>query len=130
MPQPDNDPLAERIAKVGERVSHVVALASPSPDLLRANEGAYAALATLLKAHAPTALVRYTEACPNHYASIFGRLECPDCRKVERSGCQTCRDGNGFSARPEDCEVRKIIATCLTRTVSEEEIDAIGCDRA
>jgi hypothetical protein len=38
------DKLAERIGRIGDRVSHVVALASPSPGLMRANEGAYAAV--------------------------------------------------------------------------------------
>lgn len=119
-----DDKLAERIGMIGTRVSHVVAVASPSPDLMRANEGAYAALGALLAAHAPTALVRYTEACPRHYASLFGRAECPDCVKVERNGCETCRDENGMSARPEDCQVRVIIARCLTRTIGGYQIDA------
>lgn len=46
-----DDKLAARIAKVGDRVSRIVAVASPSPDLFRANEGAYAALAVLLATH-------------------------------------------------------------------------------
>lgn len=112
------DKLAERIGKIRDRVSHVVALASPSPALLRANEGAYAALETLLAVHAPTAYTRYTEPCAAHLWDVLARRNCPDCVKVERNGCDKCRDENGNPAKPEDCEVRKIIAACLTRTVS------------
>jgi hypothetical protein len=102
----------------------VVALASPSPALARANEGAYAALEALLAAHAPTAFARYCEPCPEHRYSIAARRACPDCVKVERNGCETCRDEDGNPAKPEDCEVRKIIADSLTRTISTAEIDA------
>lgn len=73
-----------------------------------------AALDKVLELHAPTALVRYTEACPNHYAQVYGRLDCPDCRKVERNGCETCRDEYGNSARPEDCKERAAILAALT----------------
>lgn len=75
---------------------------------------AMAALDKVLELHAPTATTRYTEACARHYASMFGRLECPDCRKVERTGCQTCRDENGNPARPEDCKERTAILAALT----------------
>lgn len=73
-----------------------------------------AAVDAVLKLHAPTALVRYTEACPAHYASMSGRLECPDCVKVRRNGCETCRDGYGNPARPEDCKERAAILAALT----------------
>ena len=75
-----------------------------------------AALDAVLTLHAPTATTRYTEACSRHYASMFGRLECPDCRKVERTGCQTCRDEFGNPAKPEDCKERAVILAELTRT--------------
>ena len=73
-----------------------------------------AAVDAILTLHAPTALVRYTEACPAHYASIHGRLECGNCVKVERAGCETCRDEYGNPARPEDCKERSAILGALT----------------
>jgi len=118
------DKLAERVGKIRDRVTHILAVASPSPALTRANEGAYAALETLLAVHSLTALHRHTEACPQHHASIHGRRECPDCVVVEWTGCDRCRDEYGNPARPEDCEVRKIIAGRLTRTIDEASIDA------
>lgn len=119
------DKLAERVGKIRDRVSHILAVASPSPALTRANEGAYAALETLLAAHSLTALVRYAEPCAAHqYTAIGARRDCPECVKVERPGCERCRDEYGNPARPEDCEVRKIIADCLTRTVDAAAIDA------
>jgi hypothetical protein len=120
-----DDKLVERIGRIGDRVSHVVALASPSPDLLRANEGAYAALGTLLSVHALTAFTRYTQACPAHLMYRNGYDGCPDCITVERNGCDRCRDENGRPAKPEDCEPRTIIAQCLTRTIDEASIDAL-----
>lgn len=95
MTTPRPDKLADRVGRIGDRVSHVVALASPSPDLLRANEGIYAGLGTLLAAHAP-------------------------------GGCGTCRDGDGDPVGPGDCEVRKIIAGCLTRTIDQAAIDTLA----
>jgi hypothetical protein len=119
----ETDQLAERIHRVHGRVSHIVALASI--DLMRANEGAYAALGNLLAEHAPTALVRRAEPCDAHrYTGIGARRDCPDCVMTERAGCQRCRDEYGDPARPEDCEVRKIIGLCLTRTIDEASIDA------
>jgi hypothetical protein len=126
---PEPDKLAERVGKIRDRVSHILAVASPSPALTRANEGAYAALETLLAMHAPTAYTRYTVACPNHYASVFGRLECPDCVQVERNGCDKCRDEDDLPARPEDCEVRNLIAASLTRTTDAAAIDAATGDK-
>lgn len=123
MPSAD-DKLAERVRKIRDRVSHILAL-DLSPALIRANEGAYAALETLLAAHSPTAVVRYAEPCADHqYTAIGARRDCPDCVKVERAGCDRCRDEYGNPARPEDCEVRKIIADCLTRTIDPDSIDA------
>lgn len=124
MPSPD-DKLAGRVGKIRGRVSHILALASPSPALTRANEGAYAALGALLAAHEPTATVRYAEPCADHqYTAIGARRDCPNCRKVERDGCRVCRDEYGNPAKPEDCKVRKIIAGCLTRTIDAVAIDA------
>jgi hypothetical protein len=118
------DKLAERVGKIRDRVSHILALASPSPDLTRVNEGAYAALETLLAMHAPTALVRYAEPCADHqYTGIGARRDCPDCVKVERAGCQVCRDEYGNPAKPQDCTVRNTIADCLTRTIDTDAID-------
>jgi hypothetical protein len=126
MTTPEPDKLAEMVGKIRDRVSRILALASPSPDLTRANEGAYAALETLLALHAPTAVVRYAEPCADHqYTGIGARRDCPNCVKVERAGCERCRDEYGNPATPEDCEVRKIIADCLARTVDVTAIDEL-----
>lgn len=72
-----------------------------------------AAVEAALEVHALTAVHRHAEACPRHYATMHGRLECPDCVKVEWTGCDTCKDEYGNPARPEDCTTRQAISRAL-----------------
>ena len=46
-----DDKLAAKLAAIQDRTSHVLALASPSPDLVRANEAAHSLIADLLRRH-------------------------------------------------------------------------------
>ncbi|HMH92366.1 MAG TPA: hypothetical protein VK586_14930 [Streptosporangiaceae bacterium] len=73
-----------------------------------------AAVGAVLEMHAPTRYVAYTEACSNHLFTILPRRTCPDCVRVERLGCQRCRDENGNPAKPEDCFERNVILAALT----------------
>jgi hypothetical protein len=109
-----DDPLAAELKKIRDRA----ALAYASPKRM-AESGADVprllyAVEVVLELHAQTALHRHTEACPQHYASMFGRRECPDCLVVEWTGCQRCRDENGNPAKPEDCAERNVILRALT----------------
>lgn len=103
----DGDALVSRLAS-GARVSaaelNVVQdkLAARVPALLAAVEAA-------LEVHALTALHRHAEPCSRHYASMFGRRECLDCKVVEWTGCDTCKDEFGSPAKPEDCKTRQVI---------------------
>jgi hypothetical protein len=108
------DPLDAALRKIRDR--DAIAYASPRsmaesgadvPRLLYAVE-------TVLELHAQTAYVAYTEACSNHLYTILPRRTCPDCRRVERLGCQRCRDENGNPAKPEDCAERNAILAALT----------------
>jgi hypothetical protein len=92
-----------RFAEVGD----IRDSANDVPGLLYAAE-------TVLELHAQTAFARYTEACSNHLYTILPRRTCPDCRRVERLGCQRCRDENGNPAKPEDCFERSVILAALT----------------
>ncbi len=68
-----------------------------------------AAIDAVLGMHAQTAYTAYIEPCTRHLGDIPGRRGCPDCRPVQRTGCQRCRDGNGHPAPPEDCRERQAI---------------------
>ena len=73
-----------------------------------------AALDAVLEMHALTATARYTEPCAKHLYIVIPRRDCPRCVKVERAGCQRCRDENGHPAKPEDCAERNAILRALT----------------
>ncbi|HLJ99538.1 MAG TPA: hypothetical protein VKU39_06475 [Streptosporangiaceae bacterium] len=74
-----------------------------------------AAIDTVLGMHAQTAYTAWIEPCAKHLGDIPGRRGCPDCRPVQRMGCDRCRDGNGRPARPEDCRERQVIMGELLR---------------
>jgi hypothetical protein len=82
--------------------------------LLARAEMAMDAVLAVLRRHALTALHRHTEPCDRHRYRIAGRGACPDCRTVEWTGCETCRDEYGNPARPEDCRERAVILAALT----------------
>jgi hypothetical protein len=73
-----------------------------------------AAVDAVLEMHALTATARYAEPCAAHQFRILPRRTCPDCVRVERMGCQRCRDENGNPAKPEDCAERNAILAALT----------------
>jgi hypothetical protein len=73
-----------------------------------------AAVDAVLEMHAQTAFARYTEPCARHLYVILPRRDCRNCVKVERAGCQRCRDENGHPAKPEDCAERNAIFRALT----------------
>lgn len=109
----DADPLAAALEKIRLRRSDAAAsgwgLASSAdvPRLLAAVEAA-------LTVHALTALHRHTEPCDRHrYRGLSERPRCPDCKVVEWTGCETCRDEYGNPARPEDCRERQLITRAL-----------------
>lgn len=114
------DPVKAALDEVRERNEHRIE-AQRFTEYTVANHVAEGDVRRLLAAldkvaalHALTAVVRYTEACPRHYASLLGRAECGDCRKVERTGCQACRDEFGNPARPEDCKERAAVLAALS----------------
>lgn len=94
------DPLAAALEEIGKREQ-----ARDVPLLLAAVEAA-------LDVHALTALHRHTEPCPAHYASIFGRRECTDCKVIQWTGCETCHEF-GNPAKAEDCTTRQAITRAL-----------------
>jgi hypothetical protein len=122
------DVLAAALAEVRERAVSVL-----DPEVMnlvrtyRAVESArdvpvlLAAVDAVLEMHAPTACVAYTEACTAHLFRISAWRTCRDCVRIERPGCQRCRDENGNPARPEDCAERNAILTAMT---GEEKADA------
>lgn len=71
-----------------------------------------AAVEAALEVHALTAFHRHTEACPAHYADR-DHPECPDCKVIEWTGCDTCRDEYGNPARAGDCKTRRAVARAL-----------------
>ena len=58
-----DDKLAAKLAAIQDRTSHILALASPSPDLVRANEAVHNAVAVLLAQHAPEPLFAAASDC-------------------------------------------------------------------
>lgn len=72
------------------------------------------AVEAVLEMHAQTAFARYAEPCAKHLYIVIPRRACPDCVKVERLGCQRCRDENGHPAKPEDCAERNMTLRALT----------------
>lgn len=114
------DPLAAALAEIRDRDQRVWDGRGNVGGLLAVTEARddtprlLAAVEAVLEMHAPTAYVAYTEACSNHLFTILPRRTCPDCRRVERLGCQRCRDENGNPATPEDCRERNVILTALT----------------
>jgi hypothetical protein len=108
----DRDALVARLSG-GASVS-AVELNAPQDRLAALFPSLLAAVEAVLAFHALTGYHRHTEACPNHYASMHGRKECPDCKVVEWTGCDTCKDEFGNPARAEDCKTRQAIASALT----------------
>lgn len=113
------DPLAAELAAIRERLA--ACKEGLSPDLcvyFRSGEDVprlLAAVEAALEVHALTALHRHTEPCDKHrYRGLPLRVRCPDCRVVEWTGCDTCRDEFGNPARPEDCKTRQAITRELT----------------
>ena len=105
----DTTDLAEVLGRYAQSAGDV-------PRLLAAVEAA-------LEVHALTALHRHTEPCDRHrYRGLPLRLRCPDCRVIEWTGCDTCRDEYGNPARPEDCTTRQAITRALLG--EEEGLDA------
>ena len=79
-----------------------------------------AAVEAALEVHALTAFHRHTEPCDRHrYRGIADRSRCPDCKVIEWTGCETCRDEYGNPAKAEDCKTRQAI----TRALPGEEKD-------
>lgn len=72
-----------------------------------------AAVDAVLELHPQTAYTAYTEPCTRHLGDILGQRECTSCWKVERAGCERCRDENGHPATPEDCRERQAISRAL-----------------
>ena len=72
------------------------------------------AVEAVLEMHAQTAFARYAEPCARHLYVILPRRDCWNCVKVERAGCQRCRDENGHPAKPEDCAERNAVLGALT----------------
>jgi hypothetical protein len=72
------------------------------------------AVEVVLLLHAQTAFARYTEPCTAHLFRMLPRRTCPECVRVERAGCQRCRDENGNPAKPEDCAERNAILAALS----------------
>lgn len=105
----------DALAAALEEIRHDLGLAShmTAIHIGRQGERLLAAVDAALEVHALTALHRHTEPCPRHYASMFGRRECPDCKVIEWTGCETCRDEYGNPARPEDCTTRQAITRAL-----------------
>jgi hypothetical protein len=58
-----DDKLAARVAVIRDRTTHILAVASPSPGLMRANEGAYAALESLLAGHSDAPIYLGADRC-------------------------------------------------------------------
>lgn len=120
-----DDQLSAEMAEIRQRSRDAVnAVNTGVLDTVRAERSIYrrtakdvprllAALEAVLAEHAPAAYVACTEPCTAHLSDINGRRDCPDCRKVERTGCRRCRDENGNPARPEDCRERAIITRAL-----------------
>lgn len=107
---PDDDPISAALADARE----VIDIAPYSVVIATARQ-LLAALGAVLAPHALTALHRHTEPCDRHrYRGIAERGACPDCRVVEWTGCETCRDEFGNPARPEDCKERAAILAALT----------------
>jgi len=61
--KPGTDKLAAKIAAARDKSSHTLCVASPSPDLTRLNESAYAALETLLAEHTDEGVYLAAEEC-------------------------------------------------------------------
>jgi hypothetical protein len=107
----DRDALVARLGR-GASVSSVELnvpqdrLAALFPSLLAAVEAA-------LAAHPVDMLVQYWLSCSRHYASVFGRSECPDCRFIEYVGCDGCRNEAGHPSRPEECSTRTGVTIAL-----------------
>lgn len=130
---PDSaDPLAAKLAEIKHHHRQHVSINYPAPgicvsrcsarwpcDAYRAAAGADA----MLELHQQGAYTAYTESCAAHLGDILGQRECPDCRKIERTGCARCRDENGHPARPEDCRERQAISRVL---LGEESGDGEG----
>lgn len=57
------DELATRIAALRDKSSRILSVASPSPDVIRGNERAYAALETLLADHSDEGVYLAAEEC-------------------------------------------------------------------
>lgn len=57
------DELTAKIAAARDKSSRILCVASPSPDLMRANESAYAALAVLLAGHTDEGVYLAAEEC-------------------------------------------------------------------
>jgi hypothetical protein len=115
-----DDELAAALAEIRERHQRVHHGRGTVGSLLAVTEARndvprlLYAVETVLLLHAQTAHVAYTEPCAAHQFRRIGRLACRDCRKVERTGCQRCRDENGNPAKPEDCPERNVILAALT----------------
>lgn len=72
------------------------------------------ALEEVLKLHSLTARHQHTEPCGKHrYRGLRDRANCRDCRVVEWTGCETCRDELGNPARAEDCRERETASRAL-----------------
>lgn len=118
------DTLSAAVAKIKSDHRQHVSVNFPAPGLCVSRCAgpwpcqawrAASAVEAVLKLHALTALHRHTEPCDRHrYRGIAERGACPDCRVIEWTGCETCRDEFGNPACPEDCRERAVILAALT----------------
>jgi hypothetical protein len=59
----ETETLDARLAAIRDRTSQILAVASPSPDLMRANEAVHHAVAVLLARHAPEGVYARADEC-------------------------------------------------------------------
>jgi hypothetical protein len=120
----DTDPLDAGLAAIRDRTSHILAVASPSPDLMRANEAVHNAVAVLLARHSdePVYLGAGDCGCPEDAGweddhplggGDVGRI----CKKAEVGRfCPACREIEYGDDAPPNCE-EYASAPCSVRTL-------------